>query len=866
MSGNPNYYPQDGQTFQHPVKKRKHRFLKVMAILLVITVLSMTVLNYFLEPALISRLTKGALFGFHTKQITENELETQSIVKPTAKEIKDFSKFAKNFSNRIYLSLSSEGKEDFNEIKDGAKKLSAYERKIQMGLNNSEEDLLAASSPEKAKSSADITSFLYFDLAAAALGNSKTMPIGTDKTSKEDEEEIFDPVTLNQISSILYTNGYPDLAAAVCSMAAAVYPDDPMSVLTFATILREGNADEDAFHALQYALRLDPNSEPILYSLGMCALDLRKTSYAETCFSKILSQNASSGPGHQGMMLCHMDTGNYSSAFLHMLEGAREGYTTMVTETYKALRQKPNEYMEIAKSIFEQYTFEQLLDFSKSRTPFDDTLDTPEGQLEISRDINLGTDSVSVYSASGKIQEGLEYATSALSHAKATFSDAFGMIPGGEMGDLIGGLGMLVEQGAEKAPDDLLKDVSKSILEKIFGSAANGSTVSFDGWLNISYEQETFWLNILDDYVQVKLDEYLEEYIEQPYDEVFENQDSVTPSLDKFHETLAQLCNGNALQAGNIVLNNLVTNNSIYDSGVQKADKNDMDKFLEAVNPKLEEGYKKTAELMELYWLHSGSILGQIGNDETYNRYQQHRKTVVASALTPYVFAGSINCFMVTMNFIAVDSDNQGSGGNIKYPPFPDFPDSQMGDPYIPPKPQPKDPDVDDPQADEPIQEENTSGQQDDPSAGENSTSNPQTPDSEKSGKGDIITEDTITIFIGPLSITVNQKTGYEVDLTEVGSVNLRYDKRTGDITLFGGVGLSAGVATSGVSGRLGIYGTVNPGTMSFTSGTRGTLDGQLAGNGIAVENETNFATGADKTTVSAILLHKKSSETIENN
>ena len=67
---------------------------------------------------------------------------------------------------------------------------------------------------------------------------------------------------------------------------------------------------------------------------------------------KILSLNSTSGPGHQGMMLCYMDTGDYSSAFLHMLEGAREGYTSMVTETYKALRQRNEEYFESIASPF----------------------------------------------------------------------------------------------------------------------------------------------------------------------------------------------------------------------------------------------------------------------------------------------------------------------------------------------------------------------------------------------------------------------------------------------------------------------------------------------------------------------------------
>ena len=83
---------------------------------------------------------------------------------------------------------------------------------------------------------------------------------------------------------------------------------------------------------------------------------------------------------------------------------------------------------------------------------------------------------------------------------------------------------------------------------------------------------------------------------------------------------------------------------------------------------------------------------------------------------------------------------------------------------------------------------------------------------------------------------------------------------------MFGGIGGSLGAATSGVSARTGVYTTVNLETWGITSGTRSTLEGQLAGNGMGVERVTCFATGADKTTVSAILLHKKSSQTIDNN
>lgn len=864
MSDNP-YYSQGGQLPDRPVKKRQYRFIKILSVLLVIAILSMTLVNYFLEPVLLSRLTKGYLFGFHTTQVTEAELENpQNMTTPTVKEIRDYSRFAKKLSNRIYLSLSSEQKEDVNEIKAGAKQISAHISKNDSAQTPVEKSSLTASTPEKTNTSFNksIATYLNFDLASVALGGLKGLEIEAENTGKEDAEDTLNPEILNDISAFLYANGYPELASAVSSMAAADYPLDPISALNFATVLREVNANDDAFNVLQYALRLSPDSEPILYSLGMCALELKKTSLAQNSFSRILSLNGSSGPGHQGMMLCYMDSGNYATAFLHMLEGAREGYTTMVTETYKALRAKNEEYIDIAKPILEQYTFEQLLDFSKSRTPFDSTLDSPAGQLDISRDINLGTDSVSVYSASDKLQEGLQYAMSAYSYGKATFDDAYNMVMG------VGGLANGEDAGDT---DELTKTISKLILEKVFGSAANGSTVSSDGWLGISYEAEVFWLNILDDYVQIKLEDNLEEYFEKPYEEALKNPDSVNPSLMQYNETLAQLCESNPLQVGSTVLNNLINNNSVYDTGVQKANKEDMDKFLEAVNPKLEEGYKKAADLMEEYWLHYGSILGQIGNDETYNRYQQSRKTTIASALTPYVVGGTINCFLVTMNFIAVDSDNQGGGGQITYPDFPEFPDSQMGDPYEPPKP-PQDNSDDNTgsQDDSPPQDEGSSGQQEEnPGSGDNSPQTgepePPKPGPGNPGTGDITTENSGTIFVGPLSATYND-TGWELDLTAVGSVNLRYDARTGDLSLFGGIGLSAGMATSGLSARTGVYTTINTDTMNITSGARSTMDGQLAGNGISVEKQTCITTGADTTTVSAILLHKKSTQTIYNN
>ena len=75
---------------------------------------------------------------------------------------------------------------------------------------------------------------------------------------------------------------------------------------------------------------------------------------------------------------------------------------------------------------------------------------------------------------------------------------------------------------------------------------------------------------------------------------------------------------------------NLVDNNdSVYDSDVQKANKQDMDKFLQAVNPKLEEGYKKTADLMEEYWAYYGGVLGHMEMMKRTTVISKHAKLLL---------------------------------------------------------------------------------------------------------------------------------------------------------------------------------------------------------------------------------------------
>ncbi|MBP7175129.1 MAG: hypothetical protein KBA53_02780 [Thermoclostridium sp.] len=779
-NNDPNDYQMEGQTFQNPVKKRRHGFIKFLALLLVIAILSMTAANCFLEPVLISKVTKGLLFGFHTKKVTSEDLiNPQNLTQPTEKEIKKFRKYAQKLSQRSARSLTGEQKEVLLDIQKGMKELTDYIRKTEasrISVDKAKRTTINNSLETVRKSPG---SYFSFSLASVALTNLQDVSINSETTDEEEETDIYAPEVINAISTALYTTGYPELAEVVCSMAAVEHPEDPIVALNLATLLREANANEDAFQVLQYALRLKPDSEPILYSLGMCALDLKKTPYAEISFSAILRLDPSSGPAHQGMMLCHMSTKEYALAFQHMLEGARDGYTSLVTDTYKALRQQNEEYFEIAGPVFEQYTLAQLLDFSKSRTPFDDTLDTPASQLEISRDMELGRESLSACATSPQLMDdAMKYTLSAVAYGKSIVNDALGML------QALGG--MTAEDVLESG--EITELVSGEILEKLFQSASGGLTVSEDGWLRISYEQEVFWLNILDDYVQIKLNENLKEYIDKTYEEALSKPDSLNAVVLEFYESFWKKAGSNPIETASQLLSNVFTNDSIFSSFEQRVFKEDADRFLEKANPRIEEGYQVTADLMEEYWLYSGSILQYIGNGQTYNRYQQSRKTNVACALTPYIVAGAANSAIVAANVSVAGIEETQDNGQLRLPVFPEFPGTQMGTP-VPtptPKPTPTPAPSPTPRPMQPVEE---------PVAGTPSTEN-----SGSSGQSDLVMEDSVSFAVGPLTVTYSTEAGLEIDLTEFASVNYRYNYKTRDVTVFVGTGVSAGLLTSGAS------------------------------------------------------------------
>ena len=129
-----------------------------------------------------------------------------------------------------------------------------------------------------------------------------------------------------------------------------------------------------------------------------------------------------------------------------------------------------------------------------------------------------------------------------------------------------------------------------------------------------------------------------------------------------------------------------------------------------------------------------------------------------------------------------------------------------MGERYVPPAP-PKPPVNEDPLDEEPLQE---GSQEPEDISPEDGSDEKAEPDQQKPREGPITTEDSYSVSLGPFSVTINTETGYELDLTFIGSTNIRYNPKTRDLTLFGGIGASLGILTVGAASKTGVYSTIN--------------------------------------------------------
>ena len=307
--------------------------------------------------------------------------------------------------------------------------------------------------------------------------------------TEEEDIPIYTAQLLNNIANELMLHGYADIPFYLACLANMEAPQDTDVLCTIAELLKTSGHYKDALAIANYGLRFYPNDEDTLYVAGMCAIKLDDPDLAAGYFNRALKITGGGGPGNQGMMLVSIQRQDFGSAFLYMIEGARDAFTHSIWEVYQAMKLRPD-YAEISANAFEQYSLYELMKFERNRTAFDPTLDT------VGQQITLGK---------------LVWPTTLQDWRYSCFSMFDKCAAYGEQ--LIGALGEELGEVGE-ALDILLTSKDFRDMAQRFASSSFMPKEKTDAEEQISYEQEMFWLSILGEYVDYQAKKIEEKHLE----------------------------------------------------------------------------------------------------------------------------------------------------------------------------------------------------------------------------------------------------------------------------------------------------------------------------------------------------------------
>ena len=423
----------------------------------------------------------------------------------------------------------------------------------------------------------------------------------------------YNAVTLNNIANEMMLQGYADLPYFLACMAAI---DDPLNtdvICTIANLLKTSEDYENALACAEYALRLAPNEEDLLYTAGMISLKLDEVDKAAAFFNRALRVSGGGGPGNQGMMMVSLARQDFPSAYLYMLEGGRDAFTTSIWDVYQKMKFRPD-YYTLSGSIFDQYTLLELMNFKRNRTAFDPTLDT------VGQQISIGKMSIPMTANDWAASCGYIFEDS-LKHLKG-----YGKLLAEDINQLKEIVGIF------STPD--LKEITTRFQSSSFAQKPQNEAEQM-----VSYEQEIFWLNILNDYLNWELKKIendrkatlnemddgidINEIIEKMYIENFGDPDS-----NSLAATVASMI---------LMANNIETNNSLMFTVEQgNTIMNIINNYAGIYGESFNTAYEKTRILCEEYWLYSNAILGLIADDNIYNEYRTTQRHNVMTSLAPY--------------------------------------------------------------------------------------------------------------------------------------------------------------------------------------------------------------------------------------
>ena len=463
----------------------------------------------------------------------------------------------------------------------------------------------------------------------------------------EDERPSYNAETLNTIACQLYTEGYFRMPLYLAALAAAEDPDCVDAINTIATLLKGSEEFENALLVADHGLKIQPNHEALLYTAGMAALRLNEVDRAAAYFSRCLTATGGLGLANQGMMMVALARQDFGGAFLYMIEGGRDCFTSNVMEVYKRFKLRPD-YKELSGKIFDQYTLMELMNFTRNRTAFDPSLDTVGQQLNLDR-MALPS-AIADWHASGPdmfidcVNTMKGYALHFAEDAKMVAEVYDILFSAQDLEGLLRGF-----QASSLMPRKLTE------MEEM-----------------ISYDQEVFWLSILNDYfnweiskIEAKKDAAM---AASEYKDVMEIIDSEMKKSEEYVESFDKMSDMAALVAGlQYFQNTVIANHSPMFTKAQSAViMPQIDGAIRDYSVATNEAYEKTRVLCEEYWCYSNAILGLISDDAIYNEWRQEQRYQVLLNTGLYVMEAGMWSGTVCFTYGFIPMLGQGSiGGSI---------------------------------------------------------------------------------------------------------------------------------------------------------------------------------------------------------
>ncbi len=426
---------------------------------------------------------------------------------------------------------------------------------------------------------------------------------GGNGMTKEQQESLL----LSNVANTLLLANYKNLSYYMAALACARDPYNVSAIVTLVTQLRRRDCLDEALAICIHGLEIEPAREELYIHAGQICISKDDPDGALRYFNRSLEISGFSGPVYQGMMLAYLQKRDFKNAFRCMVEGGKDGFTSSIRIIYDLMKMR-GDYFEIAGSYFENHSIRDMMDFSVNRSGFNPNLEL-KGKI-----VDIGASTVPsrpedwIASAEGMINSAKQY----LAGAVEFYAD--------DLKDIATAYDILLNS-------DSILDLAKKFMSA-FGSKYSKEKETEAERL-ISYEQETFWLDILDDYrewkvksIRAKIDEKLDgsgmteimELIDKYWREAMEKLEKLDSAADT--EAL--------LYAFQFIMERVIGNHSIgFTSSQSEIIVSKIDQALRENAEARNEAYREISEVLGDFYMYSNALLGMVANKELYNQYRR---------------------------------------------------------------------------------------------------------------------------------------------------------------------------------------------------------------------------------------------------